>query len=43
MKNKFMTRAIELSIENVNLGGGPFGSIIVKMIKLLQRAQIKLL
>ena len=28
MKNKFMTRAIELSIENVNLGGGPFGSII---------------
>ena len=30
MKNKFMTRAIELSIENVNLGGGPFASIIVK-------------
>ena len=30
MKNKFMTRAIELSIESVNIGGGPFGSIIVK-------------
>ena len=30
MKNKFMTRAIELSIENVNSGGGPFGSVIVK-------------
>ena len=30
MKNKFMARAIELSIESVNTGGGPFGSIIVK-------------
>ncbi len=30
MKNKFMKRAIELSIESVNRGGGPFGSIIVK-------------
>ena len=29
MKNKFMQRAIELSIESVNNGGGPFGSIIV--------------
>ena len=29
MKNKFMIRAIELSIESVNSGGGPFGSIIV--------------
>ena len=35
MKNKFMTRAIELSIENVNLGGGPFGSIIVKNDKVI--------
>ena len=30
MKNKFMTRAIELSIESINIGGGPFGSVIVK-------------
>ena len=35
MKNKFMTRAIELSIENVNLGGGPFGSVIVKDDKII--------
>ena len=35
MKNKFMTRAIELSIESVNLGGGPFGSIIVKDNKII--------
>ena len=30
MKNKFMARAIELSIDSVNTGGGPFGSVIVK-------------
>ena len=30
MKNKFMERAIELSIKNINNGGGPFGSVIVK-------------
>ena len=30
MKNKFMQRAIELSIESINSGGGPFGSVIVK-------------
>ena len=30
MKNKFMQKAIELSIESVNKGGGPFGSVIVK-------------
>ena len=30
MKNKFMLRAIALSIESVKTGGGPFGSIIVK-------------
>ena len=35
MKNKFMTRAIELSIESVNLGGGPFGSVIVKDEKII--------
>ena len=30
MKNKFMQRAIELSIESINSGGGPFGSVIIK-------------
>jgi len=30
MKNEFMKRAIELSIESVKNGGGPFGSVIVK-------------
>ena len=30
MKNKFMQRAIELSIESINSGGGPFGSIVAK-------------
>ena len=28
--NKFMQRAISLSIENVDKGGGPFGAVIVK-------------
>ena len=35
MKNKFMTRAIELSIESVNTGGGPFGCVIVKDEKII--------
>ena len=35
MKNKFMMRAIELSIDSVNTGGGPFGSVIVKDDKIL--------
>ena len=35
MKNKFMIRAIKLSIESVNSGGGPFGSIIVKNDKVI--------
>ena len=35
MKNKFMQRAIELSIESVNIGGGPFGSVIVKENKII--------
>ena len=35
MKNKFMTRAIELSIESINIGGGPFGSVIVKDGKII--------
>ena len=30
MKNKFMKRAIELSIESVDKGGGPFGCVIIK-------------
>jgi guanine deaminase len=30
MTNPFMARAIELSIENVKAGGGPFGAVIVK-------------
>ena len=29
MKKQFMSRAIELSIESVQKGGGPFGSVIV--------------
>ena len=35
MKNEFMKRAIELSVENVNNGGGPFGSVIVKDNKII--------
>ncbi len=35
MNKKFMERAIELSIESVNIGGGPFGSIIVKDDKII--------
>src|ERR1700721_2400258 len=30
MDNPFMARAIELSVENVNAGGGPFGAVVVK-------------
>lgn len=30
LKDKFIQRAIELSIENVAKGGGPFGAVIVK-------------
>ena len=35
MKNEFMTRAIELSIESINTGGGPFGSVITKDKKII--------
>ena len=35
MKDKFMERAIELSIESINIGGGPFGSVIVKDDKII--------
>jgi len=30
MKNEFMKRAIELSVESIKKGGGPFGCIIIK-------------
>ena len=35
MKKEFMKRAIELSVESVNNGGGPFGSVIVKDNKII--------
>ena len=35
MKNEFMNRAIELSLESVNKGGGPFGCVIVKDEKIV--------
>ena len=35
MKNKFMQKAIELSIESINSGGGPFGSVISKGDKII--------
>ena len=41
MKNEFMKRAIELSIESVNLGGGPFGSVIVKNNKIIAEGSNK--
>ena len=41
MKNKFMKRAIELSIESVNKGGGPFGCVIVKDEKIVSEGSNK--
>ena len=35
MSNKFMKRAIELSIKSVNDGTGPFGAVIVKDNKII--------
>jgi len=35
MKNKFMQKSIELSIESIKSGGGPFGSVIVKDNKII--------
>jgi tRNA(Arg) A34 adenosine deaminase TadA len=35
MSNKFMLRAIELSIKSVNSGTGPFGAVIVKNNKII--------
>ena len=37
-KNKFMQRAIELSIENIDKGGGPFGAVIVRNGKIIAEA-----
>ena len=41
MKNKYMQRSIELSIESVNNGGGPFGSVIVKNNKIIAEGSNK--
>ncbi len=41
MKNEFMQRAIELSIESVNNNGGPFGSVIVKNNKIISEGSNK--
>jgi len=35
MSNKFMMRAIELSIKSVHSGTGPFGSVIIKDNKII--------
>jgi tRNA(Arg) A34 adenosine deaminase TadA len=41
MKNEFMKRAIGLSIESVNKGGGPFGCVIVKNGKIVSEGSNK--
>ena len=41
MKNEFMKRAIELSIESINKGGGPFGCVIVKNGKIVSEGSNK--
>ena len=41
MKNEFMKRAIELSVESVIHGGGPFGSVIVKDNKIIAEGSNK--
>ena len=41
MKNQFMKRAIELSVESINKGGGPFGCIIVKDDKIIAEGSNK--
>jgi len=41
MKNEFMKKAIELSVESVNNGGGPFGSVIVKDNKIVAEGSNK--
>ena len=41
MKNEFMEKAIELSIESVNKNGGPFGCVIVKDEKIISEGSNK--
>ena len=41
MREEFMKKAIELSIESVNKGGGPFGSVIVKSNKIIAEGSNK--
>ena len=41
MKNEFMKRAIELSLESVNKGGGPFGCVIIKDGKIVSEGSNK--
>ena len=41
MKNEFMEKAIELSIESVNKNGGPFGCVIVKDKKIIAEGSNK--
>ena len=41
MKNEYMKRAIELSIESVNKGTGPFGAVIVKDGKIIAEGSNK--
>ena len=41
MNNKFMKRAIELSIESVNEGGGPFGCVIIRDKKIISEGSNK--
>ena len=40
-KNKFMLRAIELSISSANATGGPFGCVIVKDNKIIAEGSNK--
>ena len=41
LKNKFMLRAIELSISSANGSGGPFGCVIVKDDKIIAEGSNK--
>ena len=41
MKNEFMKKAIELSINSVKNGGGPFGAVIVKDKKIIAEGSNK--
>ena len=41
MKNAFMKRAIELSLESVNKGGGPFGCVVVRDNKIIAEGSNK--